>query len=379
MQIISAGEHQLNPELIDLNALQIIYRLQKYGYEAYIVGGGVRDLLLNKKPKDFDIATSATPSQVRKLFRNCRIIGKRFKLAHIYFRGNKIIEVATFRGENPEPGEFQSNDNDYGNIETDAERRDLSINALFYNPATEEIIDYVNGYNDLRERVIRIIGTPVLRFQEDPVRITRTLRHQARSGFYLHPDTEKAIKSESGLIQDCSTMRIYEEFKKDLTSGYFQEIFLLLQKYNLLKYFLPEIATAIDSKKINLQDLMFCIKGIDRAALENRLTSEVPALAILTLFTHPEFDLHSPLQKCFIHKQGIQEFTPQALKPLLVPRRNKHHIGDLFKQLWNIEQSQKKNRPFILKDKRLKTELKLLLNLLNIDKVRTYLNKVFRF
>ncbi|MCB0309961.1 MAG: polynucleotide adenylyltransferase PcnB, partial [Bdellovibrionales bacterium] len=190
--IYSRSQHNISRSAIDKDALKIMYRLLRHNYEAFLVGGGVRDLLLEKEPKDFDISTDATPNQIRSLFRNCRIIGRRFKLAHIYFRGGKIIEVSTFRDESA-PIDVQDDeelrrygrdvkrDNRYGTAETDAFRRDITINGLFYDLSNFSVIDYVGGMSDLRAKIIRVIGNPDERFQEDPVRMLRVIRHAARA------------------------------------------------------------------------------------------------------------------------------------------------------------------------------------------------------
>ena len=184
-QIVSANSHRIELSDIDEDALFVISKLQKAGYKSYLVGGGVRDLLVGKKPKDFDIGTDATPRQVKSLFRNCRIIGRRFKLAHVHFRNRKILEVATFRDSAPaEDSDDLLDENCYGTEITDAFRRDLTINGLFYDPTQEAVIDYVGGLEDLDSGVVRIIGEADVRFREDPVRIIRTLRHAFSSRFF---------------------------------------------------------------------------------------------------------------------------------------------------------------------------------------------------
>jgi poly(A) polymerase len=201
----------------------VLYRLHRHGYKAYLVGGSVRDLLLGRTPKDFDVGTDASPREVKKLFNNSLIIGKRFRIVHIRFRNNKIIEVTTFRGanddENAENGFPTRRDNTFGTDREDAFRRDLTINALFYNIADFTVIDHVGGLVDLENRIIRVIGDPELRFTEDPVRMIRAIRHSARTGFEIEKITARAIHTMKDKIILCPPARIHEELLRDFRSG----------------------------------------------------------------------------------------------------------------------------------------------------------------
>ncbi len=184
--------HSLPIDKIDPDALYVMEKLRAAGYVAYLVGGSVRDLLLNHIPKDFDISTSAEPEQIKKVFRNCILIGRRFRLAHIRF-GKKIIEVATFRSGDPDTDALIIRDNKWGSPEEDALRRDFTINGLFYDPATQTIIDYVDGYPDIQKRIIRTIGQPFIRFRQDPVRMLRLLKFQARFNLEVDPPSRIAL------------------------------------------------------------------------------------------------------------------------------------------------------------------------------------------
>ncbi len=377
-------EHGLKLADIDSDALKIIHRLHQHNHEAYIVGGGVRDLLLKKSPKDFDIATDATPQQIRRIFQNCRIIGKRFKLAHIYFRGGKIIEVATFR----QSKEFDEDSTDtlelatddcYGNISTDALRRDLTINALFFDPSDGMIHDYVGGLEDFKNRIIKIIGKPELRFQEDPVRIIRAIRHVARTGFKLDQKTADALQKTAPLLSNCPGSRIFEEFKKDLLSGYFQEILGLLNHYKILPIFLPDLAERINQDGALLKDLNFCIKGIDRHSLENKSPSLNIALTIIALFSRNEFQLSSKLPEIFLAPQDILDFYRSNYPSLQVPKKIKRDCADLTRYLWTLDNCILKNKNFKLKVDELKDDLKIILKILNINQTRSELNKLFKF
>jgi poly(A) polymerase len=259
--IIPRSEHPISRRDIDADALKVLYRLQQFNYLAYLVGGSVRDLLLQRRPKDFDVGTDAHPYQIKKLFRNCWIIGRRFRLAHVRF-GNKNIEVATFRRnvvpgtenepattEPPESGEVEASpadllirhDNTFGTPEEDAFRRDFTINALFYDIATFSIIDYVGGLQDLRDGLVRSIGDPRQRFQEDPVRMLRAIAFAARLGFRLDPPIVEAIHEHAALIATSSPARLIEEYYKVLRSGAAEKTFRLMADHGLLQAITPEL------------------------------------------------------------------------------------------------------------------------------------------
>jgi poly(A) polymerase len=259
--IIPRAEHPISRRDIDPDALKVLYRLQQFNYVSYLVGGSVRDLLLQRKPKDFDVGTDAHPYQIKKLFRNCWIIGRRFRLAHVRF-GSKTIEVATFRRhvlpgtenepattEPPHGGEVEAppadllirHDNTFGTPEEDAFRRDFTINALFYDIATFSIIDYVGGLQDLRDGVIRSIGDPRQRFQEDPVRMLRAIAFAARLGFAMDPPIIEAIREHRDLIATSSPARLIEEYYKVLRSGAAEKTFRLMAEHGLLQAITPEL------------------------------------------------------------------------------------------------------------------------------------------
>ncbi len=263
--ILPRSEHTLSRKDIDADALKVLYRLHGEGFVAYLVGGSVRDLLLGRRPKDFDIGTSAHPYQVKRLFRNCWIIGRRFRLAHVKF-GSKTIEVATFRRQVPagsvDPAEPLSpeqdvagadpaealaearpieRDNEFGTPEEDAFRRDFTVNALFYDIGTHAIIDYTGGLEDLRARVIRSIGNPDVRFVEDPVRMLRALVLAARLDFTVDPEIMEAIGRKAPLITQAAPARLLEEYYKILRSGSARECFDQLADSGLLEHMSPEL------------------------------------------------------------------------------------------------------------------------------------------
>lgn len=254
--IIPRNEHALSRKNIHPNALKVLYRLHEAGFGAYLVGGCVRDLLLGHRPKDFDIATDAHPEQVRRLFRNCRLIGKRFRLAHILF-GRDIIEVATFRTHHQNANEQHARshqgmivrDNVYGDIEDDVERRDFTANALYYNIADFSLVDYVNGIDDIKNRVLRMIGDPEKRFHEDPVRLLRCVRFAGKLNFTISPEIETHLSHLSYLLQQVSSARLFQEILKFFQGSRQLAIFNLLLKYNLLEKLFSQTAGSLHHGK----------------------------------------------------------------------------------------------------------------------------------
>jgi len=244
--VLSRSEHSVSRKQISENTLKVMYRLARHGHKAYLVGGGVRDLLLGRQPKDFDVGTDATPEQIRKLFRNAFLVGRRFRLAHIRFAGNELIEVATFRREatladQPEEGvdEAHFSENLFGTPQQDAFRRDFTINALFYDIETFEIIDYVGGLEDLQQRRLRVIGDPLLRFTEDPVRMLRALEFAARLQFSLDHPIREAIQSRAPLLMEAAPARLREELLELVRHKVVGEVLSNAQGMGLLSNLIP--------------------------------------------------------------------------------------------------------------------------------------------
>lgn len=241
-RIIPRAKHSVSRGDISEAALKVLYRLHKEGYEAYLVGGGVRDLLLGKNPKDFDIATNATPEEVRKLFRNCRLIGRRFRLAHIHF-GREIIEVATFRGPHGQgAGEGITEDglivrdNVYGSLEEDVWRRDFTVNALYYNIADYSLVDFTGGLEDLKAGRLRFIGHARTRILEDPVRMLRAARFAAKLDFQLEPGLREIIHELADRLDDVSPARLFDEVLKLFHAGYALHAYTVLRDLDLFGY-----------------------------------------------------------------------------------------------------------------------------------------------
>jgi poly(A) polymerase len=275
---------EIPEELLDPDAVKVVRRLRRAGHEAYLVGGCVRDLLLRIRPKDFDVATSAHPNQVRDTFRNSRLIGRRFRLAHVFFRGGKITEVSTFRA-NP-LDELQDlpqdllirHDNVFGNAEEDARRRDFTINALFYDVDEGRVVDHVGGKADLHARLVRTIGNPDVRMREDPVRILRAIRFAAKCAFDVEPATLAAMKAHVHEIPRCAPPRVLEEVLKLLRSGAARRCFELLHEVGALKILLPPVAAYLEKK--GSQEAERHLRALDALDAHVRV-GEIPSDAVL--------------------------------------------------------------------------------------------------
>ncbi|XUP35191.1 polynucleotide adenylyltransferase PcnB (plasmid) [Xanthomonas axonopodis pv. vasculorum] len=255
LRVIPRDQHTISRKDISPNALRVLYRLRESGFGAYLVGGAVRDLLVGGHPKDFDVATDATPEEVKALFRNCRLIGRRFRLAHVVF-GREIIEVATFRA-NVDDGSGDREldngrlvrDNVYGTIEDDAIRRDFTCNALYYAIEDFSVRDYCGGFEDVQARLMKLIGAPELRYQEDPVRMLRAVRLAAKLNFDIEAGTAEPIPRLAGLLSEAAPARLFEEILKLFLSGHGVASFEGLERYGLLGALFPESAAALKSNR----------------------------------------------------------------------------------------------------------------------------------
>ncbi len=244
--IVPRAEHCISRKAISEAALNVLYRLKNAGYGAYLVGGGVRDLLLGRVPKDFDVATDARPEQVRELFRNCRLIGRRFRLAHVRY-GSEIIEVATFRAGEQLQGDRVTEegrilrDNVYGQLEDDVWRRDFTVNALYYDVRDFTVVDYVGGMKDIEAGRLRLIGEPQHRYREDPVRLLRAVRFAVKLGMRIDPETERPIKEMAPLLEEIPVARLFEEVLKLFLGGYAAQTFAALRHHELLQWLFPQL------------------------------------------------------------------------------------------------------------------------------------------
>lgn len=244
-QTIHSNKHTIKPEQIPRNASKVLNRLHEHGFQAYLVGGCVRDLLLNHHPKDFDIATDARPEQIQDLFKNCRLIGRRFRLAHVYFKEG-LIEVATFRGTDPKHHRTSSaglllRDNVYGTLQEDAYRRDFTINALYYDIKHNIIIDYTNGFEDLQNGCLSIIGDPHTRYREDPVRMIRAARFSAKLNMELDDKTHQPIFQQGHLLQEVSSSRLFDEVVKLFHTGHAHAVLGVLFNLQLMPQLFPDL------------------------------------------------------------------------------------------------------------------------------------------
>ena len=280
-RVVPRPEHNVSRANISEQALRVLYRLRQENFQAHLVGGGVRDLLLGHEPKDFDVATDATPEQVRQVFRNCRLIGRRFRLAHVHF-GRDIIEVATFRGSGSDDGEDADRqvrdglivcDNIYGTIEEDALRRDFTINALYYDIADFALIDYAGGLDDLRAGRLRLIGDPVKRYREDPVRMLRAVRFACKLGFSIEPATEQPLFELGRLLRDIPAARLFDELLKLFHSGYGLEVFEKLRHYGLFGHLFPATEACLAREDHDFP-ITFVSRGL--ANTDKRLAEDKP-------------------------------------------------------------------------------------------------------
>ena len=291
-QVIPRAEHSISRKQIDPCALKVLYRLNTCGFEAFLVGGCVRDLLLDHQPKDFDIATNAKPEEVRAIFKNCRLIGRRFRLAHILFPNRHIIEVATFRGhhentENADDGATRKGmiirDNVYGTIEEDAWRRDFSINALYYNIKDFSIVDFTDGVKDIHNRELKIIGDAKERYQEDPVRMIRAIRIASKLDMTITKETLSPIKSMAKLIHKISSSRLFDEVIKLFHTMHAEMAFPALRTHHLFPILFPEIDSLLnDGQHEHLIDMyLAACKATDDRLKTGKTVSPAYLFAIL--------------------------------------------------------------------------------------------------
>lgn len=283
--VYTAEEHKIRPDEIDTDAIKIARRLKSSGHHAYIVGGAVRDLMLGKHPKDFDIATDAQPNRIRRLFRNSRVIGKRFRLVHIFF-GEKIIEVSTFRSESAD--HFQ---NEYGEIEEDVMRRDFTANALYYDPVAERVVDYVGGVEDIRDHRLKPVIPLDRIFEDDPVRMIRAIKYSVGGNLRMSGKMRRLIRKQADLLADISPSRITEEVFKILLSGRASPIMKECIDYGLFVHMVPNASKLAESDSSYRQGFLSRLADLDREVSEGNETRRARAIAYLAadyLYTKTE-------------------------------------------------------------------------------------------
>jgi poly(A) polymerase len=344
LNVLPRSQHNISRQLISESALKVLYRLNKAGYRACLVGGGVRDVLLGKRPKDFDVATNATPDQVKALFKNCRLIGRRFRLAHIRY-GREIIEVATFRSLAPESSLTQLNnegrilrDNTFGTIEEDALRRDFTINALYYDIDDFSVLDYAEGIRDLNNATLKLIGDPETRYKEDPVRMLRAVRFAAKLDFSIDELAAQAIYQNGHLLRDIPAARLYDEVLKIFHSGYAMKAYQLLRHYELFQYLFPQLDRYLKSEPSEAV-LDFIEQSLVNT--DQRIAADKPV--------SPAF-IFAALLWPLVHQRAIQlqaekvstmpalqtagsEIFAQQVKTIAVPRR----FSQIARNIWNMQ------------------------------------------
>lgn len=330
-------KHRFANRLLDRDAVDVVRRLRRHDHAAYLVGGCVRDLYLGLAPKDFDVSTSASPEEIKKVFRNCRIIGRRFRLAHIYFRGGKIIETATFRGtassdDQEEQDLLIKRDNVWGSEEEDALRRDFTINGLMYNTGDGVIIDHVGGMLDLEKRVIRTIGDPDVRLQEDPVRILRAVRFSAKLNFKIETQLKKAMVTHATELQRCATARILEETLKLFRTGYGARSVEILMEINALGLILPQLALFLSSptnnqRTVQTEQVFGYLRALDELVKERGQVSDAVILTtILMVAIQEKLDEIEPHQ----HTQALTAIIFELTEEMLLTRRIKERTRQML-------------------------------------------------
>ncbi|OGN63316.1 MAG: hypothetical protein A3E80_02265 [Chlamydiae bacterium RIFCSPHIGHO2_12_FULL_49_9] len=322
-KVYTSDEHRIPADKIDQHAFYVIQKLRQAGHKAYLVGGGVRDLLLNQRPKDFDVSTSARPEEIRSLFRNAILIGRRFRLAHIRF-GRKVIEVSTFRSGDTESAGLIVRDNEWGTEEQDVLRRDFTINGLFYDPENQMVIDYVEGYLDLEKRVLRTIGQPEVRFIQDPVRMIRLIKFCARFNFDIDKPTFEALLSCKQEIIKSSQARIFEELLRMLESGSAKPFFHLLNQYGLLKALSPALGRHLDKDPEKL--LYPLLEEIDSEVRKNP-PAPLDRCLLLAALVFPLFHDH-------IRKEATSRDKPLHLGQ--IAEEANRAIDEIFHPFFNI-------------------------------------------
>ncbi|MCW5834815.1 MAG: polynucleotide adenylyltransferase PcnB, partial [Labilithrix sp.] len=320
---LSRHDAPLDEDAIDSDAAKVVRRLERSGYQAYLVGGCVRDLLLNGRPKDFDVATSARPDDVRALFRNCRIIGRRFRLAHVLFGGGKVVEVATFR-RNPGETDLEDDllirsDNVFGEAHEDALRRDFTINALFYDLDRRQVLDWCGGMPDIQRRAIRTIGEPIVRFREDPVRILRAIKFAARLDLGIDPNVYDAMVASRLELARAARPRLFEEILRLMRAGGAHRSMWLMWEVGAMAVLMPELAAFLDDDEATEDgSLRFFRKmdAIDRKTLDEGVLDDVVLMTAL---------FYEPLEEAVAGVRdvmgAVNDFLEPVIERIAMPRR----------------------------------------------------------
>jgi poly(A) polymerase len=345
-QVVERSDHPISRRHIPENVLKVLYRLHRSGYRAYLCGGSVRDLLMNRTPKDFDLATDAHPTEIRRLFRNSRIIGRRFRLVHIIFQ-DMFVEVSTFRREPertaPVADEAEdlliTDDNTFGSPLQDARRRDFTINALFYNIADFSVIDYVGGLDDLHQKRVHIIGEPDVRFREDPVRMMRAIEFASRLGFEIEEGTYQAILRHKNEILKASPPRVSEEILELLRRGWSRGAFRLMVDSGLLEPLLPEVYKAISGDQTPYFWKM--LEVLDRTVQAGRRISDAVLFAVLLLpWVMDELEREEKRRDGRMRISDVIIFIRDLIQPICarmaLAAGTRHQIEQALETLWRL-------------------------------------------
>ena len=340
---LAASEHGIVASDINRSALNVLSTLQQAGFHAYLVGGSVRDLLMQVAPKDFDIATNARPEQVKALFRNARLIGRRFRLVHVLF-GREIIEVATFRrATKSRKGHFRTNqagmvvrDNSYGRLQDDVMRRDFTVNALYYDAKTQEVVDYVGGVEDLKQGRFRSIGDSDVRYREDPVRILRAIRLMTKLG--LHPDEDVAqhMPKLASCLTHISSSRLYEELLKMLYRGKALENVHILKKYQVLSQLLPVTAKLWQAKGELSPLSILALENTDARIRQGKSINPAFLLSVLlweTLLQHEQVFREQGLRAAMAFRMAMDAVLETQCQATSIPKR----ITSMMREIWRMQ------------------------------------------
>ena len=345
--------------LISKNALAVVKTLKKNGYQAFLVGGCVRDLLISATPKDFDVATNATPNKIKRIFKNCRLIGRRFRLAHIRY-GREIIEVSTFRSASmPSNKNVMMDhtgriirDNEFGSVEEDAIRRDFRCNALYYDPAKKKIWDFTDGLDDIQQKKLVVIGLPDNRIQEDPVRMIRALRFSAKLNFSLDKNLKKSIQRNSDLLCNVPSARIFEEFKKLFLHGNAEKVFLLMQEYNIFNKIFFDTYKEIKQDKIFNNFIIYALQDSDRRVLLGQPVSPMFLLGIFFWASIKRESLKIKKRKKCSDARSIVLAAITVIdahkRKISIPKRFSSLMIDMLSMQPRLEIATKKNAKYLI-------------------------------
>lgn len=346
MRVISRSDHPISRNDLSQSAVKVLYRLSNAGFRACLVGGAVRDLLLGIHPKDFDIVTDAKPEEIKALFRNCRLIGRRFRLAHILF-GREIVEVATFRGHHDEstPDGLKEEgrivrDNVYGTIEEDALRRDFTINALFYDIANFEILDYCGAMADIESRQLRLIGEPEVRYQEDPVRMLRAVRLAVKLDLEIEQNTLEPIARMASLLLNIPGGRLWDESHKLFLAGYGKDTFTALEQNGVIKTLMPMTQNALATSDLCVPFLKAALENTDLRVQEDKPINPAFLYACFLwwpVLNHKQQLMDEGISPAEAMQRSVAHVITQQIKIISIPRRFTQFIRDVWLMQHRLE------------------------------------------